>query len=158
MNPNCGTFLDAQLATTDPPQFLTVDDVAAGFDAAANAFAARTPEISASDNVCDCQSRARLCIVAPVASSSHSLTLVQLQFRMCLCEVFHIEFSAEDSARLAQLNEQGQSTPALEASDVRPPRLLLHPHVIPSCRVVLCAKTAVVATCSCLPSQPPLSW
>jgi hypothetical protein len=32
-------------------QFLTVEDIAAGFEAAANAFAARTPDTATADNV-----------------------------------------------------------------------------------------------------------
>jgi hypothetical protein len=38
----------------DAPQFLTVEDISAGLGAAANIFAARTPDIAAADNVRSC--------------------------------------------------------------------------------------------------------
>jgi len=64
-----------------------------------------------------------MCVNAP--SPPPPLTLPQLQFRAFLREVFHMDASAEDSARSVQLNEQVQALPALDAPDVRAARLTL---------------------------------
>jgi hypothetical protein len=49
-------------------QFLTVEDISAGLDAVANAFAARTPAIAAADNVRPCSADSP-CFIRPSRAS-----------------------------------------------------------------------------------------
>ncbi len=45
------------------PQFLTVEDISAGLGAAANVFAARTPDIAAADNVRSCPANSLVTLI-----------------------------------------------------------------------------------------------
>jgi hypothetical protein len=101
----------------DAVQFLTLDDVAAGFEAACLAFASRTPEIVLADNVRPANKlpwlpRPASLLFQPSSAAFTAFTLSQVEFRMFLREVFFV-ICADDSALLASL-------PSLESADVRP--------------------------------------